>query len=151
MRLDVARGQSTRIQREDLVVKPLKAPLTLLDDLRIKTAVAIARRVDPHASVLSDQRLGTRAVARVPRAARRLGMRLIAHMVSQLDLHRALHQPLGQLRQKAARSGDLLLRASAGQQLIDHLVGDPLTVASLDHRPQSGAIDGVIHQPLTDL
>ena len=48
-------------------------------------------------------------------------MRLIAQMVGQLDLHRALHQPLGQLRQQPARSGDLLLRASARQQLIDHV------------------------------
>ena len=75
-------------------------------------------------------------------------MRLIAEMVGQLDLHRALHQPLGQLRQQPAGPRDLLLAASARQQLVDHRVGDPLTVSSLDHRAQSRAIDGVIDQPL---
>ena len=43
-------------------------------------------------------------------------------MVGQLDLHRALHQPLGQLAQQAARSGDLLLGPGAGEQLVDQLV-----------------------------
>ena len=50
-------------------------------------------------------------------------MGLIAQVVSQLDLHRALHQPLGQLAQQAARAGDLLLGLCAGEQLIDQLVG----------------------------
>ena len=35
-------------------------------------------------------------------------MRLKADMVGQLNLHRALHQPLGQLRQNPARARDLL-------------------------------------------
>ena len=50
-------------------------------------------------------------------------MRLIAQVVGQLNLHRALHQPLGQLAQQAARSGDLLFGPGAGEQLIDHRVG----------------------------
>jgi NAD(P)-dependent dehydrogenase (short-subunit alcohol dehydrogenase family) len=41
-------------------------------------------------------------------------------------------------------AGDLLLAARTGQQLVDHLIRDPLTVTSPDHRPQSGAINGVI-------
>ena len=49
-------------------------------------------------------------------------MRLIAEMVGQLDLHRPLHQPLGQLAQQAARAGDLLLGPRAGEQLIDQLI-----------------------------
>jgi hypothetical protein len=44
-------------------------------------------------------------------------------MVGQLDLHRALDQPLGQLAKQPVGTGDLLLGASAGQQLIDHPVG----------------------------
>ena len=72
-------------------------------------------------------------------------MRLIAEMVGQLDLHRALHQPLGQLRQQPARPGDLLLGPGAGQQLIDHLIRDPLATGLLDHPTQSGAVHGVIH------
>ena len=71
-------------------------------------------------------------------------MRLIAQMVGQLNLHRALHQPLGQLSQQTAGPRDLLLSRGARQQLIDHLIGDPLAIRSLDHLPQSRAIHGVI-------
>jgi hypothetical protein len=39
---------------------------------------------------------------------------LITEMVGQLDLQRALHQPLRQARQQAARPDDLLLRPRAG-------------------------------------
>jgi hypothetical protein len=70
------------------------SPLALSDDLRLKAAVAIPGRVDPDLPVLADQRLGAGPVARVARPTRRLGVRLIAEMVSQLNLHRALHQPL---------------------------------------------------------
>ena len=48
--------------------------------------VAAARNVDPDFAVLGDQRLRARPVAGVPGPARRLGVRLIAEMVSQLDL-----------------------------------------------------------------
>jgi hypothetical protein len=47
---------------------------------------------------------------------------LIADVIGQLDLQRALHQPLGQLRQHAARANDLLLAPSSRQQLVDDLV-----------------------------
>ena len=50
-------------------------------------------------------------------------MRLITEMVGQLDLHRSLDQPLRELAQQAAGAGDLLLGASAGEQLVDQLVG----------------------------
>jgi hypothetical protein len=40
-------------------------------------------------------------------------------MLGQLGVHRPLDQPLGQLRQHAARPDDLLLRPGAGEQLID--------------------------------
>ena len=52
-------------------------------------------------------------------------MRLVADVVGQLDLHRALHQALGQLGEQPAGPGDLLLRRRAGEQLVDHLVADP--------------------------
>ena len=151
VRLDIARRQPAAVQRQDLVVKPLKPPLALADDLRLKRSRRdpAARRSRPGpCSVISV--LGLRPVARVARPARRLGVRLIAQMVSQLDLHRALHQPLGQLRQQPARPGDLLLRRRAGQQLIDHLIGDPLAIGPRDHPPQSGAVHGVIHPRLTE-
>ena len=46
-------------------------------------------------------------------------------MIGQLDLHRALHQALGQLGEQPAGPGDLLLCRGAGEQLVDHLVADP--------------------------
>ena len=58
---------------------------------------------------VGHQRLRRRPVARIPRATRRLLMWLVAEVVGQLDLHRALHQPLGQLRQQPTRPNDLVL------------------------------------------
>ena len=49
-------------------------------------------------------------------------MRLVAEMVGQLDLQRSLHQPLGQLREQPTPPGDLLLRPSASEQLVEQLV-----------------------------
>ena len=46
VRLDVARREPARVQREDLLVEPDEPPLALADDLRLKAPVAIARRVD---------------------------------------------------------------------------------------------------------
>src|SRR5439155_4828363 len=59
VRLDVARRQAARVEREDLVVEPLEAPLPLPDDLRLEAALAIPRRFDPHRST------GTCSVASV--------------------------------------------------------------------------------------
>jgi hypothetical protein len=65
VRLDIPRRQPPGIQGQDLVVKALKAPLALLDDLRFKRAVTIPRRVDRNPAVLGDQRLRCRPVARI--------------------------------------------------------------------------------------
>jgi hypothetical protein len=43
MRLDVAHRQAAEVERQDLVVEPLQAPLALLDDLRLEAGVTIAR------------------------------------------------------------------------------------------------------------
>ena len=48
MRRDIPRRQPAGIQGEDLVVKPLKAPLALFDDPRREAPIAIARgEADP--------------------------------------------------------------------------------------------------------
>ena len=145
VRLDIPHREPAAVQRQDLVVEPLKAALALANDLRCEAAVAIPRRLDRHLPVLGHQRLRAGPVARVARPARRLLMRLIAQMVSQLDLHRPLHQSLGQRRQQPARPGDLLLGPRAGQQLIDHLIRDPLATGPLNHPTQSRAVHGGIH------
>jgi hypothetical protein len=47
-------------------------------------------------------------------------------MISQLNLHRALHEALSQLTQQAALAGDLLPGSGAGQQLVDHRIRQQL-------------------------
>jgi len=47
-------------------------------------------------------------------------------MLGQLGRHRPLHQPLRQLREHTARPDDLLLRPSAREQLVDHLVSEAI-------------------------
>jgi len=102
--------------------------------------------------VLGDHRLRTRAVALIAGAAGRLAVRLVADVVGQLDLHRPLHQPLGQLGEQPARPGDLLLGRSAGEQLVDHLIADPPIRRHPERPPQaataSGTVNDVIHQLL---
>jgi len=49
-------------------------------------------------------------------------VRLVPKVIGQLDLERSLDQPLGQLREQAARSDDLLLGPRAGQQLVHDVV-----------------------------
>jgi len=53
-------------------------------------------------------------------------VRLVAEMLGQLGRHRPLHQPLRQLREHTARPDDLLLRPSAREQLVDHLVSEAI-------------------------
>jgi hypothetical protein len=79
-------------------------------------------------------------------------MRLKAQVLGQLDLQRPLDQPLRQLRQQAARPGDLLLAARSREQLVDHLVADPPIrrhAKSLPHPPAPGRpINRVVNQLL---
>ena len=74
-------------------------------------------------------------------------MRLIANMVGQLNLHRALHQPLGQLRQNPARARDLLLAARAGQQLVKQLIRDPTAVRHAQSLTGAAAAHSPIYRP----
>ena len=62
-------------------------------------------------------------------------MWLIPEVIAQLDLKRALHQPLGQLRQQAPRPNDLLLRSRAGQQLVNDVVRTALPPLSSWSQP----------------
>ena len=147
VRPDVSDRQPARVERQDLVVEAHKAALALAHDPRLKRAVAIPGRVDPHRPVLGRERLRRRAVARVARPAGRLLMRLVAQVLGQLDVHRPLHQPLGQLREHATGPDDLPLAARAREQLVDHLVSQPTTRGQLaDRRAQPRAIDRLLDQ-----
>ncbi len=122
VRFDIPGRKAPGVEGEDLLVEPLKTPLTLLDDLRLEATITIPRGVDLHRPVLGHQRLWRTPIASVARAAGRLEMRLIPQMVSELDLHRSLDQPLRQLRKQPTRPHDLLLPVGTGEQLVHHLV-----------------------------
>ncbi len=142
VRFDIPRRKAPGVEGEDLLVEPLKTPLTLLDDLRLEATITIPRGVDLHRPVLGHQRLWRTPIASVARAAGRLEMRLIPQMVSELDLHRSLDQPLRQLRKQPTRPHDLLLPVGTGEQLVHHLVRKQLPELSrqLAHPRRSTSI-----------
>jgi hypothetical protein len=119
---DVTDRHAAHVERDDLVVKAIEAPLVVAHDLGLKRAGAIARRADRHAAALGVQRLGGAGVAAVGGPARRRVPAPVAEVVGQLGVHRALDEPPGQLRQQPALAGDLRRRARAGQQLVDQLI-----------------------------
>ena len=107
--------------------RPGQAPLVLLDDLRLERPGSIPRPGDLDRAVIGQERLCRGAVARVAGAARRGVAVLVAQMPAQLALQRPLHQPAGQIAQKAAGAQDLRLAVLAGQEFVDHRVGQLLT------------------------
>ena len=78
-------------------------------------------------------------------------MRLVADVVGQLDLHRPLHQPLGQLGQQAAGPSDLLLRRGASEQLVEQLVADPLIGRHPESLPDPAAVSRPLHSLINEL
>jgi hypothetical protein len=140
VRLDVTDRQAARVERDDLLVKAGEAALARGRDLRREAALAIPRRLDPDRPMLGLQRLGRRPVARVPGPARRRLAVVIAEMVGQLSVHRALHQPAREIRQQPARPDDLLLAARPGEHLVDQLIAQ--TLADPIGQPRDPGIRG---------
>ena len=64
--LDVTHAQAAGVERDDLLVEPVKAPLALLDDLRLKRPVTVAGPVQGNRAMIGVQRLGCAAVALFP-------------------------------------------------------------------------------------
>ena len=126
VRLDVTNAHPARVHRDDLLVKASEAPLALRHDLRRKAALAIARRLDPNRAMLGRQRLRRRPIPRIAGPTRRRLAVLIAEVLGQLGIHRALDQPTRQIGQQAAGPDDLLLAARPGEQLVDQLIAEPL-------------------------
>jgi len=125
VRLDVTDRQPAGVQRQDLVVKPRKASLVLLDEPGLKAAVAIPRRADRNRPMLAHKRLRRRTVARVsrppaaPDAARnRDGGSARPLSPAPADAWSAAP--------KRSRRHDLLLGLRAGQQLVDDLARQAL-------------------------
>ena len=122
--LDLADRQTAGVEADHTIVEPDPPGLTLLDDLRLKRALAIPRGADPQRSLIGQDRLCRLAVARVPRATGRRLTGLIAQMLGQLGLQRPVQQPARQLPQQPVRARDLLRRPRAREQRVEQLVAD---------------------------
>ena len=72
VRLDVADREPAAVERQDLVVKPFKAPLALSDDLRLKAPVAVPRRGARPARARSTASWASSPLRVFPHATRRL-------------------------------------------------------------------------------
>jgi len=72
-------------------------------------------------------------------------VRLVATVLGQLDLHRPLHQPLGQGGEHPAGPEDLLLGRGAGEQLVDHLIADPPVGRHPQSLPDPAATSDTLH------
>jgi hypothetical protein len=59
---------------------------------RLETAVAVARRLDPHLAIARQHRLGRAAVAMVGNRFGSLRARLVAQVVTQFRVQRGLDQ-----------------------------------------------------------
>ncbi len=90
MPLDLTHGHAPGIERENLVVEPLQAPLALLDQLRREIPVPIAWNPDRQGPGLRFDSLGAMAVA--PVIAGRRAVERITQMVGQLRPQGALNQ-----------------------------------------------------------
>ena len=98
------------VEAEDPVIQAGQPGLALADQLRLKAAVAVARRLDLDRPELGLDRLGRRAVAAIARAAGRRLPGRIAQVLGQLGAQRRLEHPPGELGHQPARPGDLLRR-----------------------------------------
>jgi hypothetical protein len=127
MRRHLPGGQPSRGQRDHQLVDPGQPPLALGDDLRLERAVPVAGDVDLDRPDLGQHGLGAVPVAGVPAIAPGRVVAVIAEVVGDLALERGLDQPLRQLGQQAALTGQrqpTLARSpgQAGDQLLVHRV-----------------------------
>src|SRR5919205_2134180 len=101
MRLHLARGESTRVSRQDFVVEAVEPPLTLFDQLGLETAVTVAGHSNIELCRLRLDCLLALTVTAIlaPTPVPRVGR--IPEVCRQLSLQRTLDEPLGQLPQQA--------------------------------------------------
>jgi hypothetical protein len=105
--LDLPGGQALRRQRDHQLVDPGHPALALGDDLRFKGGVPVTWDVDLDRPDLGQHRLGAVPVTGVPAVAPGRVVAVVAQMVGNLALQRGLDQPLGELGQQPALTGEL--------------------------------------------
>jgi hypothetical protein len=108
VRRDVAHRHAAGVEAEDLLVQARQAGLALAHQPRLERRRPIARRADLDRSQLGLDRLGGRPVAVVARAARGRLTGRVAEVLAQLGAQRGLDHAPGELRDQAARPGDLV-------------------------------------------
>jgi hypothetical protein len=123
--LHLAGGQALRGQGDDQLVHPGQPPLPLRDDLGFEAAVPFAGDVDLDRPDLGQHRLGPAPVAGVPAVAAGRIMAAVAEVIGELTLQGGLHQPLRELGEQPALTGQLQ-PAVAGppDQAVDQLLID---------------------------
>jgi hypothetical protein len=118
-------GEPLRGQRDHQLVDPGQPPLPLGDDLRLEGGVPVAGDVDLDRPDLGQHRLGSVPVAGVPAVAPGRIVAAVAQVVGELALERGLDQPLGQLSQQPALTGQLQpALAGPSDQPVDQLLID---------------------------
>ena len=92
------------VEPEHPLIQAGQARLALADQLRLKAAVAVPRRLDLDRPELGVQPLRRRAVAGVARPAGRRLTGRIAQVLGQLGAQRRLEHPARELRDQPARA-----------------------------------------------
>src|SRR5918912_1745081 len=101
MVLNLTGGESTRVQCQDFVVEAVEPTLTLFDQLRLETAVAVAGYVNIELGRFGLDRFLALPIAPVPSATPITHVRLIPEVCRQLGFQRTLDDPFGQLSEQA--------------------------------------------------
>ena len=127
MGLHLTGGQALGRQRDDQLVDTGEPPLPLGHDLRLERPVTVAGDLDLDRPDLGQHRLGPAPVAGVPAITARGVVAVVAEVVGELAFQGGLDQPLGQLGEQPALTGQLqpTLAGLAGQpsdQLLVHRV-----------------------------
>ncbi len=123
VRGDLPVGQPLRRQGDHQLIDPGQPPLPFGHDFRLETGITVPRHADLHRPGLSQHRLAAVAIAGITAIAARRVILLIAQMVVQLALQRALDHHLGELAQQPALTGQLQpTRAGPLGQLPQYLL-----------------------------
>jgi hypothetical protein len=104
MTLNLTLRHPARIQRDDLLVKTIKAGLVLLDQLWLELTAAVTRHVNLDLSALAAHGLWSRAVAGVAGVVAGSVVLLVAEVVCQLSVESTLNQRLRELLEKPVLS-----------------------------------------------
>src|SRR5271168_2144298 len=124
MGLDPANRQPAGIDADDPVIKTLEAGLPFGDNLRLEAAVAVAPNGNLDRTLVTNHRLGRIAVGAVAIATTGRIALLISKMLGQLGAERPFQQPLLEFLEQSFLAQQILRRAIALQQLLDHFVPD---------------------------